>query len=231
MTAPPLHSHSLRPAHGSLGASALVLAPRGAARHGGGRARTGRGTAVLAPLPAVGRAPARRAWLRCLCGVFHREVTEFAGFGMGRGGLGSRVACVAVEVDRAHAEVVASDSFGPILADQQRPALLLMASLLRLAVGGCGFAGLRSGYARVGLGTLHGECAYPLGEMVGVGRDGAPLGARCGAAVVVVVVALPVMGRTSFVCQDAGTFTTPQDGSYVVTPDRTRSTSPWLRPG
>src|SRR5690625_4577599 len=66
--------------------------------------------------------------------------------------------------------------FGPVLADEQRRALLPVPLPHRFAVGGGPFDSLHGlGHARVGLCAVRGDLARPFRETVSVRRGGAPL--------------------------------------------------------
>ena len=100
------------------------------------------------------------------CGGFgDREAAEFVCFCASHGGLGARVAS---RVGHAHAEVVEADSFGPVLADQQRQVFLLVPLAHRFPLGSGCFDVLGGvDHAGIVLGVSLGSLLRPGGKCLG----------------------------------------------------------------
>ena len=88
------------------------------------------------------------------CGVVDGDAAELVGFGTSERGSRAGIVGVAVRVDRAHPELVATGFIGSKLADQQRQALLPVPPLRRLVSGVRGFdSAVGLGHAPVALGS------------------------------------------------------------------------------
>lgn len=101
-------------------------------------------------------------------GVAERERAEFVCLGPVQGGSRTGIVSIAVRVDRAHPELVATGLVGPILVDQQRQAFLLVPPPRRPLSGLCGFDGtVGLGHAGVVPGSSCRCLGHPCGERLG----------------------------------------------------------------